>query len=221
MICPLTFLGFIFANVYLSNLQSYLTKPVLQPQLKTLSDIYDSPLAIAVPPEYVDVVLDRVAYRSTHKDWRKKIVVIDDQNYITEISNFNTSISYLLDENDFNTLSRVQLRLNVRGFYDTGVTVSNSLLVFFVNESLLFFDKLNAIIHRLQSSGLNQHWLKLYYAGLEKAALAMNRSLKDLQAEDRFEFPMIVVYGWIASIILLKTEISWIKLGQRFRNKVC
>lgn len=42
VIVPLTFVGFIIVNGFLSNLQSHLTHPVVQPQINTADDIYRS-----------------------------------------------------------------------------------------------------------------------------------------------------------------------------------
>lgn len=43
LIVPLTFFGLVFVNGILSNLQSYLTRPILQPQINTIAYIYRFP----------------------------------------------------------------------------------------------------------------------------------------------------------------------------------
>lgn len=45
MIVPLTFVGFVIAHGIFSNLQSYLTRPIHQPQINTI-DVYRSPYQI-------------------------------------------------------------------------------------------------------------------------------------------------------------------------------
>lgn len=42
LIVPLTFVGMIFVNGMLSNLQSYITNKIIQPQIDTVEDIYRS-----------------------------------------------------------------------------------------------------------------------------------------------------------------------------------
>lgn len=46
LIIPLTFVGFVIVNGILSNLQSYVTRPVLQSQIKTFEDLYKAPIPV-------------------------------------------------------------------------------------------------------------------------------------------------------------------------------
>lgn len=208
---PLTFVGFIVVNGYLSNIQSYVTSPVLQPQMKTFDDIYNSPLNIAVPSELRDFFLEQVNLQSTDKDWSNKIVGIE-KNYRTQFLNFNTSTSYFMVDHNIEMLFEVQRQLGIRGFYDTGITVTNSLAVFLMLDSIIFYEKLNDIIHRTHSSGLLNQWQKEHFAELGQRVLNHNRLKKQRSAEDEFEFPMFVVYGWIASSVFLLIEIVWSKV---------
>lgn len=219
LIGPLTFVGFVVVNGYLSNLQSYVTKPVLQPQLTTISDIYNSPLKITAPPHLAQMVQETVTNRSNrlpNEDWSKKIVSVDRKNFHQQILEVNTSTAYAMSGLDFGLLSRVQRRLKVRSFYDTGVTVTSSLSMFFMNDSFLFMEKFNEIIHLTHSSGLFNQWVKESFAGNEKKIVAYHlNKLRNQQAtDDEFEFPLLVVYGWIVSILVLIVEIMWSKISK-------
>ncbi|XP_037050323.1 uncharacterized protein LOC119084448 [Bradysia coprophila] len=215
LIGSLTFVGFIVVNGYLSDLQSYFTKPFLQPQLKTVTDIYNSPLTIAVSEDWADEVAEIVAHRSTHKDWTNKIRVIQRDKFSYQYWKFDTSTSYVMSAIDFDMMSRIQRRLNIRGFYDTGVTVLAYLLTFPVLDSFLFFDKLNEIIHWTYSSGLLYQWIRETFYQTEKIILTYNRKRLENQQQTvevvQIDFSMIIIYGWIAGVIILIIEILWNK----------
>lgn len=190
VIIPLTFIGFIVVNGYLSSLKSYVTTPVLQPKLKTLGEIYNSPLKILTIPSYENFVLERLAHR-THQDWSNKIVAIDE-NFMYQMFRFNTSIFYTISNDDFNMISMAQRRLNIRGFYDTGVTVTCALNIFPVHESVLFFDKLSDIVHRTHSSGLLQQWMRNSVTRKQSTILAMNRKKIQRENDDKSEIPFFI-----------------------------
>lgn len=224
LIGPLTFVGFVVANGYLSSLQSYFTKPILQPQLRTLHDIYNSPLTITVPPEYVDKFLEWLTYLSPHKDWNNKIIAISNNLISNQIRNFNTSTSYLMPDPQFRMILNVQRRLNIKGFYDTGVKVSNVLSVYQVSMRFKFFEKLNEIIHWTHSSGLLHRWFAESVDNTEKMVLAANlHRLISQQPDDvdKFEFPMFIVYGWIVSSGVLLIEIMLAKVKGGFLSRFC
>jgi len=213
IIGPLTFVGFVVVNGYLSGLQSHLTKPALQPQLRTVEDIYNSPLSIATPLTLVNEVLRTVSYRSAHENWNKKIVGIDNDIIRYQPFDFNTSTIYTMNNFDFHMLTRIQRQLNRRGFYNTDVTVLNSLSTFPVLRTVVFLDKLNEIFLRIQSSGLFYQWMDEHLSQKVKTILAKyDRPTSQEPAADEFEFPMLVIYGWIVSTFVLIVEIVWSKV---------
>lgn len=220
LIGPLTFVGFVVVNGYLSNLQSYFTKPFLQPQIKTLDDVYNSPIKIAIPAEWANVFTETVASLSIEKDWSNKTIALRRTTFRNNMMNLNTSTAYVMDELDFRMISSIQRQLNVRGFYDTGITVQDSFLIYYVSEALLFFDRLNEIGHWTHSSGLFHRWLVAANGKIEKSVLMYHRNrLQNQQTDDvgEIDFPMFISYGWIASTIVFIVEIGWTKLVQRCR----
>lgn len=75
VIVPLTFAGFVFINGILSNLQSYFYKPVLQPQIKTIEDLYNSAVPIVCWHEYYQqLLIDELSVRTNFDDWDSKII---------------------------------------------------------------------------------------------------------------------------------------------------
>ncbi len=215
IIVPLTFAGLVIVNGFLSNFQSYLTKPVLQTQLKTIEDIYYSPFTIIVPPGWKQKALDTVTYLSTHQDWNKKIIELESLKFSDLILTFNTSTCYLMSDMDVAMMLSVQRRLNTNGFYDAGIKVTRSLGVYRISERFLFFDRLNEIIHWTHSSGLFYKWISESSVEHERLIVNNNREkFKNHQAVDvvKFEFLMIIVYGWIASTILFTIEVLWARM---------
>lgn len=221
IIVPLTFIGLVVVNGFLSSLQSYLTKPALQPQLKTLADIYNSPLNITTPPHWLDEVVETVTFLSKHENWSDKVTSIEGDNYQLQIYNFNTSTSYLITDSEFKLMLNAQRRLNIRGFYDIGVTLSSTLCSFRVTNKFLFLDKLNEIIHWTITSGLLYRWFGENDEIVEKWVVKLNRNkLEHQPSADDFEFPMFMVYGWVVSTIVFIVEILWSKFKKTSHGKV-
>lgn len=210
VIGALTFVGFVVVNGYFSSLESYLAKPILRPQLRTVSDIYKSPLSIVTSLRHEQHVLERISYRLSREKWASKIVTIETENLLTQYYSFNTSTSYVISDHDYDTVLSVERMLNIRGFYDTGVTVSTSLCIFPVSTGLAFFDRLNENIHWRHSTGLLQLWWEKASEMAKKEILKINLHRKKQQQEDEeFEFPTFIIFGWIVSTVVFFIEICW------------
>lgn len=80
LVVPLTFTGFVIVNGILSNLQSFITRPVMQPQTNTISDIYTLPFPIMTNDEFwakrATNVLESL---SNGRDWKGKILVVENE----------------------------------------------------------------------------------------------------------------------------------------------
>lgn len=63
LIVPLTLMGFVIVNNVFSTLQSYLTRPYLKPQIKTIEDIYQSQLLILTHMNKFEATITRVLTR--------------------------------------------------------------------------------------------------------------------------------------------------------------
>ncbi len=224
IIVPLTFAGLVIVNGFLSNFQSYVTKPVLQAQLKTIDELYYSPFTVTVQPGWKEVVLETFTHLSTHQDWNDKIVELEVYSFHHQIITFNTSACYLMSDIDVDMMINAQRRLNKKGFYDIGVTVSKSLNVYPISERFLFFDRLNEIVHWTHSSGLFNKWLRESSEENERIVLIFGRKRFETQLAacdvEKFSFVMIIVYGWIASTIVLMIEVVWaIVQSRHFSSK--
>lgn len=211
VIGPLTFVGFVIVNGILSNLQSYLTRPVLQPQIKTLEDIHNSPFTVITSGEFwKEEVVDALASRTNHQDWSDKIIAMKLEEYSKHVDLFDTSISFCEDKMATDRRFRVQKRLNVKGYYNPKLQIVNYLLSYAINEKFQFFDRFNEITHRMKSAGLIDLWLRNDIDKDMNYLLKENvERLKHLGNVDvpKIEFPMFIVYGWMASVALFVVEI--------------
>lgn len=213
LIAPLTFVGFVIVNGMLSSLQSYVTQPVFQPQIKTLDDLYSSPLPISTMSDYwKDRMIDVVTNRSERNDWSDKIIGMDPDDFLDQINAYNMSTSYLVSSPDATLLLHAQKRLDIRGFYNTGIQIAGKHYTYTVSEKFIFFDRLNEMIHRMNSAGLYQQWVQKFFAFNERIIVENNKK-KSIEREEvdtnQFEFPMIIVYGWIASVFVFVMEFLW------------
>lgn len=90
LIVPLTFAGFIIVNGFLSSMQSHITQPVLRPQIKTIEDLYRSPIPIMSLNEYF-----------LSKDTESLNALLGHGNFSFKMHVINSSVSSQLILNDF------------------------------------------------------------------------------------------------------------------------
>lgn len=225
LIVPLTFMGVIIVNGIFSNSLSYLTRPVYQPEINTIEDLYWSQLPILTwglngwKDELTEVFMKRTEF----KDWGKNIIVVENAKLREYSRTFNRSMSFLTSLNNANTFVRAQKRLDIRGYHKTQIEVSSFPFSYPVNEKFVFFERLNEIVHRIQSAGLFREWIRQEYAQREKKILKANvkQSFDQDNSVTNFEFPMLIVYGWLTGSILLLIEIIWKKFKEnRLRGDV-
>ncbi len=210
LIVPLTFVGAIIVNGILSNLQSYLTRPVIQPQINTLDDIYHSMLPIITWTDGWKTELVRVLTNTTsHFNWEEKVIVLPEPLYNKQVGNFNRSGTFLVGLSTAKLLFYHQKRIGVKGYHNPNIRISNFFVSYKLSVRFLFFERLNDIIQRIHSAGLYQLWTRADNANMAKFI----EVVPEVDDIDRFPIPMVIVYGWIASAIILLLEIIWKKFN--------
>lgn len=138
LICTLTFVGIVVVNGILSNLQSYVTDPFLQPQIKSIEDIYTSQFNIATESDNLAKLLtDLLNDLTEHKDWSKKIFSLGT-DFFTQFLTYNTSLSYLTYLDDAKIAFRAQTVLNIKGYYNPKIQIAHFLSGYYVNRKFLF-----------------------------------------------------------------------------------
>lgn len=228
VIGPLTFVGFVIVNGILSNIKTYLIRPVLQSQILTLEDIYSSPYHIATYTQvWQKKLTDVLTHETKHQDWGDKIIAFEIACLNNYLFSFNTSMVIYLPDSYLNFILEAQKRLNIRGYYNTQICMHRTPLLHYLNEKFLFFDRFNEIYHRLYSAGL----MDLWYRNTSHLQLRLQTGhSKHIEGNDvqRMELPMFIVYGWIASAMWLIIEIIWknflfsrmIRFQRIFREKI-
>lgn len=74
LILPLTLAGFVIVSDILSSLQSFLTRPIIQPQIDTVEGVYVSPFPILTWDEYwASRLVNALESLSQHRDWKNKV----------------------------------------------------------------------------------------------------------------------------------------------------
>lgn len=213
LIVPLTFVGWVAVNGLLSTLQSYLTRPVYQPQIKTFEDVYRSELPIlAGYVEWKDHLTDLLTNETTFTDWSERILVTDALTYAHTYATFNTSTSFFMDTNTAEIIVRAQKHMGMRGYYITQTKAFIYHVSYSVSDRFIFVERLNDIIHRIQSAGLYILWRKQtnnFYERYIYGEYAFKT--EEITADDAFGFPMFIVYGWLAAVIVFVVEIIWKK----------
>lgn len=218
LIVPLTFVGLVVVNGVLSIFQSYVTRPIDQPQIKTVNEIYEHKIPILTWNLYwKDITVSALKDQSKFNDWDDKVLMRDWDTVTKQIWRYNRSAAYVVFVYWKDALIKVQKSLKMKGFYDPRIVVGCYLSSYRVGDSFIFIDRLNEIIHRYQSSGLYELRDRQFTAGQEKYILQqLQNEIKEnspsLQADTLSDFPISIVYGWFCSAIVLVSEILWKKL---------
>lgn len=226
VIVPITFVGFVVTNCIWSNLKSHLTQPLLQAQINTPGDIYQSSLSILTTNEaWKSELIEVLSNRTKHPDWGSKIVVTTGSNFVESFESFNRTTAYFMNVRYANVLLRMQKRLNIKGYHNTQIVTSITYFTYRVNEKFLLFERLQEIIHRIQASGLYDLWIQRDEAQYEARILKLNeehiRNRQETYVES-FEFPMFLLYGWLIGAVVLVVEIVWQKIqNPRKINRFC
>lgn len=218
VIVPLTFTGLIVANGILSVFQSYLTWPIYERQIRTIDDLFKSPVPIFqhIPTGLSIKLLNEL---SGHDGWNNKVHQIEDSELQKEISEFNNSIAYVLQDEiqGVQVYLEVQKRLGLKAYH---LIVERYMLKSFVsyhlNTFFPFTEPINDIIRSLNSAGLINKWIKDENELLIKDVFEkmVNHQLKSSNKPNRSEFivPAVVWCGWIVSVIVFVCELVWTKI---------
>lgn len=224
VVIPLTFAGFVVVNGILSIFQSYVTLPVMQPEINTIEDLYASPFPILAPGYWASEVPALLEHVSSMRDgWRDKVIPVDLQEVNELVFKFNTSISFPTFIATAKVCLEVQKRLDIWGYHiPTATYLVKQLNSYSVNDNFPFIERLNEIIHSLREAGLYDKWQEEHKEIMVTRLLRRNRSSHDAVV-DRFPIPAVICYGWIASVIVFVSEIIWekYKLSRLLRMRIC
>lgn len=206
LIVPLTFVGFFIVNGILSALQSHLTQPFLKPQIDSIEDIYHSPYPIFTDNTQQATLLRAYLKNISSYDWNDKVSG-PSSTKVVKIGTFNRSTSFLIQLDRAKLLSEYQKQSNIKGYHIANLRFFKYYASFPVRNGFPFIERFNEIIHRIQSSGLYEKWLRDYLILFTKAEGLINYD--DESTIEKFTVPLFIVYGWIAGTILLVIEIIW------------
>lgn len=198
-------------NGYISILGSFLTRPIMQPQINTLDDIYNSPYPILVTPGFWEKTIpERLSNLSKHKDWSNKLHLSDLGELEREILTHKTLISFPMFHSDAKVLLESQKKLNVRGHHiPTQADIYLIQTTFEVNDNFPFIDRLNEIIHWMRNAGLFQKWLEV------QERIEFETVVPEETDVEGFPVPIFITYGWILGSIVFVVEIFWEKVSWR------
>lgn len=150
----------------------------------------------------------------SNRDWNERVFV-DIIQIGTNVQFYNLTNAYLVGSEMAIILLRVQKRLGINGYHQCHITTSKKLFTYIVHKRFLFLERLNDIIQQLKSSGLYDLWEQKEYAKREKKIAKHNlKRLKISRAvtsSERSDFPMFIVYGWFAGVVVFILEIVWKK----------
>lgn len=211
IILPLTMGGFVIINVVLSILTSYLTRPMVQPEINTFDDIERSPFPVMVPSQKNMEQLIVVFKKNWNIDWSHKMAWSSLEEFLHQILSFNTSICFVYRGSKVKNLLVHQKRLNIRGFRIPTQTIIKSVYSYVVPVDYPLKDCFNEIIQRVMSAGLYWKWTdESYFEFIEKGYFSKTLVNDDAErGAEKYYVPIFIVYGWIGSVFIFMIEIAW------------
>ncbi|KAJ6645349.1 hypothetical protein Bhyg_00554 [Pseudolycoriella hygida] len=222
LIVPLTFVGLVIINGIFSNLQSHITKPFQQPQIKTLEDIYRSPLPVITFAIQYKTSLVNVLEARTKYNWTDKVIMIPSLSLEERRTSFDRSAMYLTKDEIVTSLLEVQKNLQIPGFYKAEKGVFRAIGGHVMHEEFQFAERVNEIFHWIHSAGLYDLWLRQENDQRVKSFLEFNiERMKNETFHNAgigtVSMPTFIAYGWCASIILFIVELIWFNISRQNR----
>lgn len=219
LILPLTFAGLLIVNVILSELLSFLTQPRLQPEINSIEELYESKVKILVTPGYWEKEVVHILNDQFYQDdWKSRMLVLNGDSMDKLILSRNSSIAFISYRAQAQSLFEAQKRLGLRGYrIPTKVIVfMKKLFNFWVNENFPFIERFNEICHWLQHSGLYGKWEKDRI--FSHSRMVRINIKKDSQNEEP-PIPLVIVQGWIVSVLVFVAEILWKRVTLCFSTR--
>lgn len=176
--------------------------------------IYKSPFPIFTYGEEWKInLINALANRTKEgEDWSDRITVLERRQFADQMLMFNRSTLYLMSLKCATLLLSVQKRLNIKGYQNPCIEVYKFICEFLKYPGFRFVERLNEIIHWLQSAGLYDLWYRRErfqtQSGMLKRSVELLRYQNEIVVE-HFEFPTFVFYGWLAGVVMLVIEIIW------------
>lgn len=217
LLVPLTFVGLIFVNGILSSLQKHLIRPILQPQIDTIEDVYSSSIIITTDREFYVKEITEI-FETKHPDvWTNRFAVMETTNFTEKRDTF-ALISFPEGMYTSNVLLKSQKRLDIKRYHISKLFLKKYIHSYGVNDEFPFTDRINEILHWVRCSGLYEKWLEEYFNAIEDEIVEKNRVIfehgksKVNVVIEPVSIPIFIVYGWCMAAVVLVIEIIWKRL---------
>lgn len=109
-------------------------------------------------------------------------------------------------------LSEIQKRLGIIGYHvPTEIYLQQTLLAYSANPHFPFIERINHTIHSIRQAGLYFKWREDHDEKIVKGFTGRHRQRQEIRNDDTFPVPVVVFYGWLASLFALIVELIWNK----------
>lgn len=194
-------------NGILSILQSYLTQPILQVQIDTIEDLYYSLTPILSPNEYwlkkeTELLNNLLKPRLIHGDFSDRMRLSNNSEIVHQYL-LDTPISFT----EFESIAKIICKY--KRYHVTQLQLSWIWYSYNLRYDFPFIERINEVIQWVRVAGLYDKWWRDEYQNNINMIISTNIGMKSDIEE--FQVPMFIVYGWVASGIVLIIEIIWKK----------
>lgn len=197
LIVPLTFVGFLVSNVFMSNLKSHLTRPIVRHQIKTIEEIYSSPFPYLTYNErYIQKESELLENILKTGNWRNRMTVANSSEMI-RLVNEDAEITFC----DYTHI--VKFIAKKRKYHVSDVNLQWMWFSYNARYDFPFMGRINEIIQWVKVSGLYDKW-RNEYASRIQSQYANDLTEKNIET---LPVPVFIVYSYVVGGILLILEI--------------
>lgn len=213
VIVPITFTGLIVVNGVFSLFQSYLTLPMYERQINSLTDLFKSSVMILTNGIFwADWTIDTLESITDCAGWSAKVARTDFPNLRYEYSRFNDSVAYIGTGHDAQAFVMAQKRLDLKAYHIIEQAIARVPFSYKELKDLSIIGRLNEIVHLFQSAGFLEKWIEDEQLKLVTEIYNANIQLKtsdNSSIDSTFTIPSLVWFGWASSAIVFICEILW------------
>lgn len=207
--------GFFFMNTILSLFISLLMQPIMQSEINTYDQFDQTSLKIKVPNlEFLPHMLDLAALNK--RAWKNRIEVAKSSNdNIYQIYTYNTKYAYYFSSTRTYLLLQRQKYFSLRGFHVPQESLGTALNAYAIGARAPFRERVDYLIMQAFSVGLYDKWTRDTYTNLTKSGYFDRFKIVKEEPEQIFAIPVIILYGYLLSIVVFLFECGYFNLKKR------
>ncbi|XP_075150356.1 uncharacterized protein LOC142224468 [Haematobia irritans] len=207
------FIGFVGLNIstqFSANVNSFFTSPPYHGQLETYEDLEHSPVKILIEESDAAIMQDWLPYHPTIVTYTNNL-----SYFLNSRQNFVTAYGYVIQSNIWNIYNRRQQYYRHKAFHVPRGMIYLDMMIWGIRlqYNSPYKQALNEFIQNCHDSGLMSVWKSQTYLDMSKLKRVPlqdpheESGPKVLEVKDFFWIWLLVVIGWLVSLLVFFLEL--------------